>query len=71
MGIKSTGNSHQAYYKVKKSFDHNTISYINIYYKLLNAKEDSLLTTAATVTYEGAAVTVNEDLTPCNQSDVV
>ena len=55
-GIKSTGTSHQAYYKAKKNFDPTSTSYTDFYYKLLNAKEDCLLTSAGGIRYEGAAV---------------
>ena len=48
-----------------------TTSYTDFYYKLFNAKEDYLLTTTGLVQYEGSTVERNEDLTPCNQSDVV
>ena len=70
-GIKTTGNSYHTYYKVKRSFNHDVISYTNFYYKLIHTKEDCLLLATSNINFEGARYSVDEELTPFPQSDII
>ena len=42
-GLKSTGNNLLAYYQARRSWNPDTISPVDFYYKLFNSKEDCLL----------------------------
>ena len=69
--IHTTSNSHLTYYHVKRSFNHDIISYTDYYYKLLHTKEDFLLSATGKVTFKGARYNGDEELTPLPQSDIV
>ena len=69
--IQTTGNSHLTYYHVKRSFNHDTISYTDFYYKLHHTKADCLPSAAGNITFKEAQCITYEELTPLPQSDIV
>ena len=69
--IEAIGKSHLTYHDVRISYDPETISHQDFFHKLLHIKEDCLLIAGGNINFKGAAVAIDEDLTPCNRSDVV
>ena len=61
-GLKISGNSVLAYYKACHSYDPDTISSTDFYYKLFNMKEDSLLQKNGDIKYEGEVVDKEEEM---------
>ena len=69
-GVSPSGSKHLAYYKLKMAFDPAGQAYQEFYYALRDAKEDCLIQSTSNIQFNGAAVTEDEELTPCIEADV-
>lgn len=70
-GLKSSGATLHAYFLAKRSWNPETISHTDFYYRLFNAKEDCMLSSNGQIKYEGSLPTQEEEMSAASKSQVV
>ena len=70
-GLKSLGSTFLAYYWAKRSWNPETILYVDFYYKLFNASEDCMLLASGQIKYEGEVPRKDEEISAYSKSRVV
>ena len=71
-GVRQSGSKHLTYYQLRNAYDSTGIqSPQEFYFQLRDAKEECLITAASGIKFNKAALSDDEELTACIESDVV